>query len=504
MCSGGTVDRPARPGGDLAEHLDALRGANDLVRATRADVGRDPALYPTAYGRLEAAVFAGHRTGTPVPEIRSDALAELLRTDILDSPAWRAYYACLSLAGTRTGAAAAVLRQAGLRKDAEHEALAYLRSPDPEDDALTSLATRAAFVQMLNCTDRDGDVPRAALDRLAADTTRIGQPVPVLYAVEALRPFGVRARPARALRNADGLLKADCTALDPIQRAALALLRQRSTPQTRDCLVPALHNPDPQTRWLARRALRIDGGQSSSLPAPTGHIRPDGLVAKVPAQLGTLTATYEAARALTAGAQQGQAPDWLTHQLKQLGSDPSLEPSDRVLLAMTCHRLSLTCGPQAEKGAKEIAALQVPGRLTQENQRRWYAATMARAEFGLACRHSAIELPQDEHSVLSARLLRIVVALADAGCAAEAERLTESADLVTQARRALREGDLLTASDAVQAALASDQGIPQTFWDALPGLLERYRDTKYPDLYADSPDGTASAGATRAAYYLLA
>ncbi|PWI19062.1 hypothetical protein DI272_36595 [Streptomyces sp. Act143] len=505
MCGGGPVNRPTRPGAELAEHLDALRGANDLVRATRADVGRDPALYPTAYGRLEAEVRAGERTGKPMPEVRSGALTKLARTDILDTPAWRAYYVCLSLAGSTTGDAVTILERAGLRKDAEKEALAYLRSPDPEDDALTSLATRAAFLDTLSCTGHDGDAPRAAVDRLAADTARVGQPVPVLYAVEALRTVGVHVRPARALRDADGLLKAECTALDPIQRAALALLRQQSTPQTRKCLKPALHNPDPQTRWLARRALTIGvSNDASSLPAPKGHIRTDGLVAKSPAQLGTLTATYNAARALTAGAQQGRVPDWLTQQLKQLGSGRALEPSDRLLLAMTCHRLSLACGPQAEKGAKEIARLPVPRRLTRENQRRWYAATVARAEFGLPCRHASIELPRGDESVLSARSLRIVVALADAGCATEAERLTEKADLVAQARRSLGDGDLLSASDAVQAALASDQSIPQTFWDDLPGLMEPYRDTKYPDLYADSPGGTASADATRAAYYLLA
>ena len=505
MCGGGAVDRPARPGVELAEHLNALRGANDLVRATRADVGREPALYPTAYGRLEAEVRAGRLTGKPVPAVRSGALAQLLRTDVLDTPAWRAYYVCLSLAGSRAGDAVMVLERAGLRKHAEKESLAYLRSPDPEDDALTSLATRAAFLEVLNCTGRDGEVPRVAVDRLAADTARVRQPVPVLYAVEALRTLGVHARPARALRDADGLLKADCTALDPIQRAALTLLRQQSTPQTRDCLMPALHNPDPQTRWLARRALTIDvGHDTSALPAPAGRIRADGLVAKSPAQLGTLTATYDAARALTAGAQQGRVPDWLTEQLKQLGSDPALEPSDRVLLAMTCHRLSLACGPQAEKGTKEIAGLPVPRRLTQENQRRWYAATMARAEFGLPCRHTTIELPRGEGPALSARSLSIVVALADAGCAAEAERLTEKVDLVAQARRSLGDGDLLSASDAVQAALASDQSVPQAFWDDLPGLVKRYRDTKYPDLYADSPGSTASADATRAAYYLLA
>ena len=175
---------------------------------------------------------------------------------------------------------------------------------------------------------------------------------------------------------------------------------------------------------------------------------------------------------------------------------------------MTCHRLALRCGPQAEKGAAEAARLEVPARLTTKNERRWYGVMSARAEFGLGCGRTAVELPDGEGkgdgAPLSARSLRIVVVLAHAGCTAAAERLTEGTDLVAQARKSLREGDLLTASDAVQAALASDQSIPQELWDDLPRLVSRYRDTKFPDLYAASPGGSASADATRAAYYLLA
>ncbi len=239
-------------------------------------------------------------------------------------------------------------------------------------------------------------------------------------------------------------------------------------------------------------------------------MRPDGLVAKSPDQLGTLTATYNAARALTAAARQEHTPSWLARRLTRMGSDAGggLEPSDRLLLAMTCHRLALRCGPQAEKGAAEAARLEVPARLTTKNERRWYGVMSARAEFGLGCGRTAVELPDGEGkgdgAPLSARSLRIVVVLAHAGCTATAQRLTEGTDLVAQARKWLREGDLVTASDAVQAALASDQSVPQELWDDLPRLVSRYRDTKFPDLYAASPGGSASADATRAAYYLLA
>ncbi|WP_286254396.1 hypothetical protein [Streptomyces graminofaciens] len=520
MLGGGPVERPERPGGALAGQLDALRGANDLVRGTRADVGRDPALYPTAYGRLEAALA----TGRPIRGIRPGALADLARTDVLDTPAWRAHYVCLALGSSTTGDPVAVLERAGIREQAEKEALGYLLVPDDGDDSLTSLATRAAFLQTLTCLGHDDQVPRSILDRLASDTARAGQPVPALHAVEALGQAGVRARATRVLRDADAeLSRTGCRGSDPIQRAALTLLRQRLTPSTRSCLLPALNDPDTQTRWLVRRALVSRSATAHSLPvslpAPVGRLRSDGLVGKSPVQLGTLTATYNAARALTASAQQTHTPDWLERRLRRMGSaaGPDLDPSDRVLLAMICHRLALSdCGPQAEKGAEEAAGLEVPARLTAENQRAWYGAMAARAEFGPGCRRTTVELPEGQDAgqlpesqgsrpaSLSSRSLRIAAVLADSGCTALATRLTEEYDLVARARQALRDGDLLTASDAVQAALASDQVIPQDFWDGLPALLEPYRDAKFPDLYAPSPGGVASADATRAAYYLLA
>ncbi|MFI6943829.1 hypothetical protein ACIBI4_31570 [Streptomyces sp. NPDC050418] len=505
MVGGGSVDRPERPGSDLAEQLDALRGANDLVRATREDAGKEPALYPTAYGRREAAAVIG---GKPLPEVRPDALADLARSDVLDPPAWRAHYVCLSLAGaeaTVSADAATVLERAGIRRRAENEALSYLRAPDVEDDDLTSLATRAAHLQTLTCLGRDDAVSRGTLDRLAADTARVTEPLPALYAAEALRAVGVNSPARRALRDADELLKADCGELDVIQRAALSLLRKQLTQQTRACLLPSLQDSDTQTRWVVRRALTLGGtAPSKSLPSPVGNIRSDGLVAKEPTQLGTLTATYNAAQALTAAAQHNQVPDWLKRRLNQLGSDPELDSSDRVLLAMTCHRLSLTCGPQAKKGAEEAAELKVPTRLTTENQRSWHGAMATRAEFGLGCPRTSVELPEEKGGMVAAGSLRTVVALADAGCAGQAEELTKGFDLAAQAREALRNGELLIASDMVQAALASDQNVPQSLWEDIPRLLQGYRDDEHRDLYATSPGGAASAEATRAAYYLLA
>ncbi|MFE1845804.1 hypothetical protein [Streptomyces sp. NPDC059515] len=518
---GGPVERPGRPGSGLAAQLDALRGANDLVRSTRADVGRDPALYPTAYGRLEAGLAARHGSGERVPEVRPDALADLARTDALDTPAWRAHYVCLSLGGTggtSPSGAAAVLDRAGIRAEAEREALALLRHPAGEDgdDPLTSLATRAAFLQTLTCLDRGDDVPRAALTRLAADAARTAEAVPVLYAVEALRGAGAEGRATRALRDADGVLRGGCGRVEPMQRAALTLLRGRVTDETRACLRSALGDRDTQTRWLVRRALALDPSSSSAPRSSSGaagspvqppslaDVRPDGLVAKSPAQLGTLTATYHAARALTAAGRQGDVPGWLTKRLKELGSDPRLDPSDRVPLAMTCHRLDLACGPQDERGRREAAGRKVPARLTTANQRGWYGAMAVRAEFASGCPRTSVELPGAGSRTLSHRSLRVITVLADAGCAAQAERLTRGTDLVAQARELLRKGELVFASAAVQAALASEQTVPQSLWEEIPRLLERHRDAAHPDLYAPAPGGTATAEATRAAYYLLA
>ncbi|MEU2386045.1 hypothetical protein ABZ606_15505 [Streptomyces sp. NPDC012461] len=75
---------------------------------------------------------------------------------------------------------------------------------------------------------------------------------------------------------------------------------------------------------------------------------------------------------------------------------------------------------------------------------------------------------------------------------------------MAQARELLRKGELVFASAAVQAALASEQTVPQSLWEEIPRLLERHRNAAHPDLYAPAPGGTATAEATRAAYYLLA
>ncbi|MER5974449.1 hypothetical protein ABT112_32885 [Streptomyces sp. NPDC002055] len=111
---------------------------------------------------------------------------------------------------------------------------------------------------------------------------------------------------------------------------------------------------------------------------------------------------------------------------------------------------------------------------------------------------------RDVGAPLSQRSLRVVVALAEAGCEKDAARLTKGSDLVGQVRAALGDGDLITASDALQAALFSEQSIPQSLYDELPTLLDRYRTAEDRELYSATPGGPASAQATMAAYYALA
>ncbi|MDG4864876.1 hypothetical protein P8605_42685, partial [Streptomyces sp. T-3] len=104
----------------------------------------------------------------------------------------------------------------------------------------------------------------------------------------------------------------------------------------------------------------------------------------------------------------------------------------------------------------------------------------------------------------SAHDLKVLAILAEAGCDEQVARLTKGTGLVKQVRGALRDGELKSASDALQAALASDQAVPQQLYDDIPRALDRYRSKGHPDLYAAEPGGAASASGTVAAYYLLA
>ncbi|WP_436737095.1 hypothetical protein [Streptomyces sp. BBFR102] len=508
----GPVERPGRPGSDLTGQLAALRGANGLARSTTRVVGDDPALYPTAYQRLEAGLVAGGDDRPErVPPAAPKELASLAKHDVLDTPAWRAYYVCLALSEDPTAVpgpsrrAVGVLTRAGVKGPAEKEASAYLRGPSAQDDDLTSLATRAAFVQTLTCLGRQDTIPAAVWDRLSADAAKAREPAPVLQARDALTAAGRSSPPLRALNRADELKDEDCARLEPVARAALSVLSAHMPAESRACLRRALRDEDPQTRWLSRRAL-LEANPDAVLPSPMAALRPDGLGAKAPRQLGTLTATYDIARALTASGQWRATPEWLKNGLRAQGSGEELDKADQVLLALSCHRLQLDCGPQADKGAEQVSRMSVPARPAPAAHRAWHRLLTARAEFELGCPDHADETTTSgpEPTAAMPESIQLAAVLGEAGCRQAATQLVPGVNLVELVRAKLEEGDLLTAADALQTALATNKPIPQALHHELPSLLARYRSEAHPALFSEQPGGPASARATRAAYYLLA
>lgn len=506
------VERPGRPGSELAEQLAALRGSNGLARSTTRVVGDDPALYPTAYQRLEAGLVADRGEGAErVPPAAPKELAGLAKRDVLDTPAWRAYYVCLALSEDPTAVrgpsrqAVDVLTLAGIRDPAEKEASAYVREPSAQDDDLTSLASRAAFAQTLTCLGRQDTIPGASWDRLSSDAAKAREPAPALQARDALAATGRTSPSLRVLNRAKELEGEDCARLEPVARAALSVLTGHMPPESRDCLRRALRDEDPQTRWLSRRAL-LAADPDATLPSPTTILRPDGLGAKAPRQLGTLTATYDVARALTASGQWQATPEWLKNGLREQGGREDLDRADQVLLALSCHRLQLDCGPQAGKGAQQVSRMSVPSRPAPAEHRAWHRLLTARAEFELGCPDRADNSVTSgpESTGLTPESIQLAAVLGEAGCRQAAAQLVSGVNLVGLVRAKLEEGDLLAAADALQTALSTNKPIPQSFHHELPSLLARYRSDAHPALFSERPGGPASARATRAAYYLLA
>ncbi|MBV1953241.1 hypothetical protein KUG12_02425 [Streptomyces sp. BV333] len=506
------VERPGRPGSELVEQLAALRGANDLARSTTQVVGDDPSLYPTAYQRLEVGLGVGRGDRVkPVPPAALDELAGLARRDVLDTPAWRAYYVCLALSDNpasvvRTSRRATdVLTRAGIREAAQEEASSYVRKPSAQDDHLTSLATRAAFVQTLTCLGQRETVPATAWKQLSSDAAQAREPAPVLQARDALTSAGRSSPTLRVLDRVGELEEADCARLEPVARAALSILSARLPPESRACLRQSLRDEDPQTRWLSRRAL-LAANPDATLPSPTADLRPDGLGAKAPRQLGTLTATYDIARALTASGRWEAAPEWLKNGLRDQGGREELDGADQVLLALSCHRLHLDCGPQADKGVRRVGRMSAPVQPAPLQHRAWHRLLTARAELELGCpdRTDDATASGPESPALKPESIQLAAALGEAGCRQAAAHLVAGVNLVGLVRAKLSEGDLLAAGDALQAALATNKPIPQALHQELPSLLARYRNKEHPALFSERPGGPASARATRAAYHLLA
>ncbi|WKX71955.1 hypothetical protein [Streptomyces sp. XD-27] len=511
-------------GSALPGALDELRGENDLVRGSAADVGTDPALYPTAYGRQDATSARTGGGGGKVPALDSAALATTAEHDAIDTPAWRVYYVCLA-AGTDTKVSArGVVAKAGLTRKAADEALGYLRAPAKDDNRPTSVATRAAFLDVVRCLGETDRLPDGAAADLARDAARTKEPIPVLYALDALKAVKAPVPDRLSVAPVSASARTSCDDLSAQERAARALLGDAAADGADaeagkadvECLRRGLASEDPQTRWLSRRALReadADGG----LPASPTEFTSDGLVAKAPRQLGTLRASYHAARALTAAARADDVPEWLIEELKRLGSDPELEQSDQIALALVCHRLEADCGSNAERGRKQAESLAVPGKLTMDNFAVWQDAMKVRAEFGLGCPKTRVALPgagsgaasgaapRQRADQLDAPRIRALYLLGEAGCDKQVKELAgDGTDLVGQARTALAQGDLVTAADALATAAKLGVNLPQKQWDAFRPAVERYRSAQNPALFSRAPGQAASAEATSAGYVVIA
>ncbi|MFI2458085.1 hypothetical protein [Streptomyces sp. NPDC019539] len=230
----------------------------------------------------------------------------------------------------------------------------------------------------------------------------------------------------------------------------------------------------------------------------------EGLVNKVPVQMGTLRATYQAARALTASGQPEKAPQWLTDELVRLGSDPELDAADEIPLAMVCHRLQLDCGSRADKGTQRIGRLRVPEQLVPGNERLWQDAMTARAEFQMGCPRTQVRRENLPYGTSSPQFLMILRTLGESDCTTQVQELARGIDLVALARDTLKKGEIVQGSDALQAAIAAGRVIPQRMWQEMPDLVNNNRAPEGRDLFSKFAGGPASSQATAAGYYLLA
>lgn len=485
----------------LGGELSLLRGENDLVQESAADVGTDPSLYLTAYGRRTAAL-----AGTGPPPLTPGPLADLTRTDIIDTPAWRAFYVCRAVASDSGVSARAVVESTGQLGEVLDEAVGYLRQPATTDDTLTALTTRAAYLETLHCLGAADRVPAGAAAQLARDVAATTAPMAVLNVVDALKSAGEPVPDRLAVAAPSPPAECDDGSSNELAaQVILAAQGERSVPvKAVECLERGVRSADPQSQWLARRALQ-EAGRESGLPAPRITFTPDGLVEKAPAQLGTLRASYYAARALTSAAQQNAAPDWLVQKLTALGQDRELPPSDHIALAMVCHRLAIECGPMARQGEREAAAVPVPARVDEKNMRTWQDAMWARAEFGLGCPETRVELPDMPVAKLPGHWVRTLFLLGTVGCRDQLkEYVPDPNAMLERTRTALADGELVVAGEAMNTAAMLGVEVQQAEFAELNSSLAPYRIPDHRDLFSREVDGPASSEATMAGQQLAA
>ncbi|WP_236239985.1 hypothetical protein [Streptomyces sp. CC228A] len=492
---------PDAPGQGLPEALEQLRGDNDLVRPQAVAHGARPRLHSTAYGRQETRLSDGT---TAMPALDDKALIALAESDATESPAWRAYYLCLAVAPRDPGApsphAQRLMDQIPWSKEALEEARTYLITRGSTDSIDTSVATRGSFLTALRCLGKADGVPESALDALATDANRISTPIPVLEASDALSGLGRPLKPSTAVSDWHSEATAQsCTEADAAQLAAQRILSPatRLPQESAQCLKAGIGSDNPQTRWLARRALP----QEKSIKTRAAF-DDKGLVIETPNQQGNLRATYEAARALAITGTQNQAPDWLTDAVRKLSNERELPPGDNVMVALICDRLELACGPRAAEGQRDVAALVVPPRYQANRSAQWGDTMRARIELELGCPKTDIAPALPEGKRLDGPALRALRLLGEAGCKEQAAQAVTGHDLPKIATGLLRDGDLIGAADAYWAAVHSGAVISQEFFDQLPSLVAKFTAKGNASLYSRTPGGPADVEATNAAYSL--
>lgn len=500
----GSAELAQRPGAPLAAALNELRGDNDLVLGSTRKNGVEPSLYETAYGRLEHAAAK-----QDMPRVRVGELMSLAAAEEIDTEAWRSYYVCLTAKTDPALDPARVIRDAGIMKPALDEISGYFADPDRQgEDLPTSVTTRAAFLSTLHCLSRDSLANADDVRLLADEAGKLAEPVPVLLTADALRERRAGSDPKLATGRftaADAGEK--CDAVSSMGMAAIALLTDDQDAEAAGCLRTATAGEDAQTRWLARRAL-ADMSAGVELPAPRAGVGKDGLVNKVPRQLGTLRATYHAARALALTGALEQVPKWLRRGIEEARNQPDLARGDRIMLGQICDRLTVErppvyCGDAVAEANRLAADIDVPPKLTQRNYAAWHDSMVLHTHFQQDCPTTEVTLPKRNLTKVDGEWIRALALLMQAGCEAQARELIDPEHLVRRIQLSLDDHDLLIAADAYYLSWHTDADISNELTEQLSATVLTYRSREDPALFSREPGGAADIEATAAAYLFI-